>query len=58
METIDRFKAEELIEKYSVDCTDLKHDNNEITIMFKFTNGKRLIVKYNLQYKKKKFYID
>ena len=58
MEIIDRIKAEELIERYSVCFTDLNQDLDEISIMLTLSNGKVLFIKYDVHDKKKKYYLE
>ena len=58
MENIERSQAEKLLEKFNVCYSRLKQNSNDISIFLKLSNGKTILMKYNIQKKNKSFYLE
>lgn len=58
MESIDRTQVEDLLDKFKVSFTELNQDKNEICIILKLSNGKTVLMKYNIHDKTKRYYSD
>jgi hypothetical protein len=58
MREITRKEAEKYFEEMEVCTSHLKQNQSELRIYFSFTNQKCLLVKYQHQNHKKRFYIN
>jgi len=57
MKIIDRKQAEDFLKKFKVSCSELNQNNNEISILLKLSNGKKIVTKYNINKKNKSYYL-